>query len=84
MFDTDGDFDRFLMTFNRAFESAGFNRELLYLSDEELLLPSHTNNRMLLRRTPSLQKLRALYRGRVVHRSLKSWSERLRALLEVE
>lgn len=84
VFDTDGDFDRFLMTFNRAFESAGFNRELLYLSDEALLLPSHTNNRMLLRRTPSLQKLRALYRGRVVHRSLKSWSERLRALLEVE
>ena len=84
VFDTDGDFDRFLMTFNRAFESAGFNRELLYLSDEELLLPSHTNNRMLLRRTPSLQKLRALYRGRVVHRSLKSWSERLLAFLEVE
>ena len=28
VFGTDGDFDRF-MTFNRAFESAGFNRELL-------------------------------------------------------
>ena len=84
VFDTDGDFDRFLMTFNRAFESAGFNRELLYLSDEALLLPSHTNNRMLLRRTPSLQKLRALYRGRVVHRSPKSWSERLLTFLEVE
>ena len=84
VFDTDGDFDRFLMTFNRAFESAGFNRELLYLSDEELLLPSHTNNRMLLRRTPSLQRIRALYRGRVVHRSPKSWSERLLTFLEVE
>jgi hypothetical protein len=84
VFDTDGDFDRFLMTFNRAFESAGFNRELLYLSEEELLLPSHTNNRMLLRRTPSLQRIRALYRGRVVHRSPKSWSERLLTFLEVE
>ncbi len=77
LFNTEGSYESFLMTLNRAFEASGFQREMLFLTDEQLGQAAHVNGRMLLERTPSLQALRRLFSGRVIHRSLDSWKKNL-------
>lgn len=70
----------FLMTLNRAFEASGFQRELLFLTDEDLS-DWETNARMLLDRTPYLRALRTLFAGRVIHRTPENWRRNLLDLL---
>lgn len=77
LFNTEGSYESFLMTLNRAFEASGFQREMLFLTDEQLDQAAYVNGRMLLERTPSLQTLRRLFSGRVIHRSLDSWKKNL-------
>jgi len=78
---TDGSFTRFLPLLNRAFEAAGFRRELLALTEQELMQGQYAAYRMLIERTPALLELRRRYIGRVVHANPASWENGLRKLL---
>ncbi|NLO37844.1 MAG: zinc ribbon domain-containing protein [Clostridiaceae bacterium] len=81
---TGGSFEVFLPLLNRAFEAAGFRRELLALTEQELLQGRYAAYRMLIERTPSLLELRRRYAGRVVHANPTSWENGLRNLLAAQ
>lgn len=80
---TGGSFETFLPLLNRAFEAAGFRRELLALTEQELQQGRYAAYQMLIDRTPALQALRRHYIGRVVHANPASWENGLRKLLAV-
>ena len=70
LYNIEGSYERFLVTLNRAFEASGFQREMLFLTDEQLEHPDRELDRILMERTPSLQILRKQFAGRVIHRSV--------------
>ncbi|HPX92571.1 MAG TPA: hypothetical protein PK646_03615 [Bacillota bacterium] len=81
LFNIEGSYERFLVTLNRAFEASGFQREMLFLTDEQLEHPDRELDRILMERTPSLQILRKQFAGRVIHRSVESWKRSLQKQL---
>jgi hypothetical protein len=50
-----------------------FRREPIYLSDERLDEADYVKYKIALQRIPSLQLLRRLYIGRVIHSSPEQW-----------
>lgn len=71
-------FERLLPVLNRALEASELRREVFSspvdkLSDEA---------RMLIERTPAIDKLRRLYVGKAVHRTPKAWEESVASLME--
>lgn len=82
VFRTDGDFDRFMVMLNRAFEATHFQREVLFLTDEQLRQERYANALMLLVRTPALIYLKERFFDRVIHRSLESWTRNLKGKLQ--
>lgn len=73
IFKLNSTFEHFLPLLNRAMEATGLQREVVSLSDEEILKNQHADKRMLLERTPALQKLRQCFAGKAIHRSMDSW-----------
>lgn len=80
VFDVEEEWHTFVITLNRGLEAAGFGREAIYLSEEEL--KKKENGRMLVDRTPALQALRKKYLQRVIHNSPESWKKRIKEILE--
>jgi hypothetical protein len=72
-----GTFEDFLLLFNRAFEACRFRREFLTFTDTELLEKAAGSYKILIDRTPSLQRLRSLSAGRIIHSSPDAWEQKL-------
>ncbi len=77
-FRTGGAFEDFLQLFSRAFEACRFRREFLTFTDTELLEKASGAYKILVDRTPSLQRLRSLSAGRIIHSSPEAWEQKLR------
>ena len=69
----DTDFDSFARKLNIALEAIDFKREVIRLSDEELMRPENADYLMAFQRNRSLQFVRSCFVGRVIHRSVDSW-----------
>jgi len=78
---TDGDFDGCAMRLNRALEAISFRREVIRLTDEELLKSENADYCMASKRTASLKYVRANFAGRIIHNS--SWKHKLEEILEM-
>lgn len=74
---TGGDFLRSAAHLNRALEAISFKREVIRLTDEELLKPENVDYYMAAKRTASLQYIRKNFVGRVIHSSQESWERKL-------
>jgi hypothetical protein len=72
---TDGDFSRTAMSLNRALEATSFKREVIRLTDEELLKPENADYYMAAKRTASLQYIRRNFAKRLIHTD--TWKNRL-------
>ena len=66
---------------NRCMLDINFRREPIYLPDERLEEPDYVRYKTALRKIPSLQLLRNLYIGRVIHSSLEQWKSDVMNLL---
>ena len=75
VFRINGTFNTFLPILNRALEATKLQREILSLSDDELKKEQYADYRMAVDRTPSLQEIRKVFVGRVIHRSADSWKK---------
>ena len=71
------DFSRSAAHLNRALEAISFKREVIRLTDEELLKPENVDYYMAAKRTASLQYVRKNFAGRVIHSSPESWKRKL-------
>ncbi len=65
----------FLLSFNYSMLSVNFRREPIYLSDEALNAEKYEQYRQALRRVPGLNRLRALFAGRVIHNGFETWKK---------
>lgn len=81
VFETRGDYRRFLMTLNQAFEATSYRRQLLYLTKPDLHLKENAEIRMLLERTPALQELHKNFVGLINHHTVDSWHKNLQSML---
>lgn len=77
---TNGDFSGFAMQLNRSLEAIDYKREVIRLSDTELLRPENAIYYMAAKRTTSLQFVRSHFAGRVIHAKLSTWKQKLLAL----
>jgi len=78
----DGEVDRLIKTINRCMLDINFRREPVYLLDERLDEADYVKYKIALQRIPSLQILRNLYIGRVVHASPEQWKNDVMELLK--
>jgi len=78
IFRTGGTVEDFILLFNRDFEACRFRREFLTFTDAELLEKASGAYKILVDRTPSLQRLRSLSAGRIIHSSPDTWEQKLR------
>ncbi|MCL2784396.1 MAG: hypothetical protein FWD55_02960 [Propionibacteriaceae bacterium] len=74
---TNGNFELFARALNRALEAIDFKREVIRLTDAELLKPENARYAMANRRTAALQFVRANFVTRVIHSSLETWKQKL-------
>ena len=74
---TGGDFDGFAKQLNRALEAINFKREVIRLSDEELLKFENADYYMASKRTAALQFIRSNFVCRVIHSSPEKWKSNL-------
>ncbi len=68
-----GDWPAFARQIDRALEASAFQRGPVLLSEEELALPEHASEAMLVRRTPAIGLLRSCFAGRAIHSSRQRW-----------
>ena len=78
----DGEVDKLIKTMNRCMLDINFRREPIYLPDERLDEPDYVKYRIALQKIPSLQLLRNLYIGRVIHASPEQWKNDVMELLK--
>lgn len=69
-------------TINRCLRAINFRREPIYLPEEKLQEPKYWKYRFAISNHPELKVLRALFIGRVMHRSNEQWQKDVAALLE--
>jgi hypothetical protein len=74
--------DKSLKQINRDLISVNFRREPIYLTDEQLDSAAYVAYRRAVSKVPSLQELRRLFIGRVIHSSLEQWKASITQLLE--
>ena len=74
--------DKSLKQINRDLISVNFRREPIYLTDEQLDSTAYVAYRRAVSKVPSLQELRRLFIGRVIHSSLEQWKASITQLLE--
>jgi len=77
----EGDFEAFARQLNRALEAIDFRREVIRLSEGELLRPENARYRMAVQRNSALGLVRARLLGRVIHNG--GWQQRLLELWAV-
>jgi len=77
---TGGDAESFAMKLNRALEAIDFKREVIRLSDKELLKPENADYYMASKRTAALRFIRDSFVGRVIHSSPEAWRKKLKEL----
>jgi hypothetical protein len=73
--------DGFLRVVNRCMVDVNFRREPIYLSEDALDNPKYTAYRYAIAKLPSLQTLRSLFIGRVVHSTFDQWQGDVASLL---
>jgi hypothetical protein len=78
----DAEVDKLLKTINRCMLNINFRREPIYIPEEKLDEPDYVKYRIALQKIPSLQLLRNLYIGRVVHASQEQWKNDVMELLK--
>jgi hypothetical protein len=66
------------MQLNRALEAISFKREVIRLTDDELLKPEYAEYYMAAKRTASLQFIRKNFIGRLIHSSPEAWERKLK------
>ena len=77
---TRGNFEAFAKQLNRSLEAINFKREVIRLSDEELLQPQNADYLMAAKRTTALSFIRSNYTGRIIHTTLETWQQKLQSL----
>lgn len=77
----DKETDKLIRKINRCMLDINFRREPIYLPDERLDEADYIKYKIALRRIPSLQLLRNLYIGRVIHSSSEQWKSNVMELL---
>jgi hypothetical protein len=77
VYKTGGSFPVFAARLNRALEAISFKREVIRLTDEELLAPEYADYYMAQKCTASLQFVRASFADRVIHSSADAWKRKL-------
>ncbi|GHT79769.1 hypothetical protein FACS1894104_5020 [Actinomycetota bacterium] len=77
IYKTGGDFAIFAQQLNRALEAIDFKREVVRLTDEELLKPENANYYMAAKRTAALQFIRTNFAGRIIHSNPETWKKSL-------
>ena len=77
---TGGNFSGFARQINRALEAINFRREVIRLTDSELLKPENADYYMAAKRTAALRFVRSSFAGRVIHSSPNSWRRKLTEL----
>lgn len=78
----DSEVDRLIKTINRCMLDINFRREPVYLPDERLNEVDYVKYKIALQRIPSLQLLRNLFIGRVMHASPEQWKKDVMELLK--
>lgn len=73
--------DDFIAKTNRCMLTINFRREPIYIPDERLAEPEYQKYRFAIQKIPSLQTLRKLFVGRVIHSSLEQWKQDVTDLL---
>ena len=73
--------DDFITKMNRCMLTINFRREPIYLPEEKLAEPGYQKYRFAIQKIPSLQTLRELFVGRVIHSSLEQWKQDVMDLL---
>ena len=74
--------DSFFKNVNRCMIDINFRREPIYLSDDTLDNPKYAQYRFAVAKIPSLQALRNLFIGRVIHASFEQWKNDVTDLLD--
>jgi hypothetical protein len=77
----DKEMNELIERINRCMLDINFRREPIYLPDERLEEAEYVRYKTALRKIPSLQLLRNLYIGRVIHSSLDQWKSDIMNLL---
>ena len=74
---TQGDFAAFARQLSRSLEAIDFKREVIRLTDAELLKPENASYLMAAKRTAALRLVRSSFVGRVIHTSTETWKKKL-------
>ena len=77
---TGGNFTAFARKLNRALEAISFRREVIRLTDTELLKPENADYYMAAKRTAALQFIRLNFTGRAIHSGIDAWKRKLTQL----
>jgi len=77
----DKETDKLIERINRCMLDINFRREPIYLLDERLEESDYVKYKTALQKIPSLQLLRNLYIGRVIHSSSEQWKSDVMELL---
>jgi hypothetical protein len=80
--DLNKEFDDLTKKMSRCMIDINFRREPIYLPDERLDEPRYLKYKFALVRLPSLQILRSLFVGRVIHSSPEQWKKDVTDLLK--
>jgi hypothetical protein len=75
--------DELILYLNRCLQEVNFRREPIYLAEERLNDPRYSRYKYAIHRIPELRRLRSLFIGRVIHRSLEQWEKDIKTLVEV-
>jgi hypothetical protein len=78
----DPETDKLIKTLNRCLLDINFRREPIYLSDEKLEEAQYLKYKIALEKIPSLQILRDLFIGRIIHSSPEQWKNDVMDLLK--
>jgi len=80
--DLNKEVDKFITTINRCMLAINFRREPIFLPDEKLEDSRYQRYKFAVQKIPSLQTLRGLFIGRVIHASPEQWKEDVMDLLK--
>lgn len=74
---TAGNYDSFAKQLNRALEAISFKREVIRLTDNELLKAENADYLMALNYTSALKFIRENFVGRIIHTNIEAWKRKL-------
>ena len=77
----EGSWDLFRIKLGMALEAIDWKREVIRLTNEELMKPENEIYRMAEDRNEALRFIRSSFVGRAIHRSMESWKSQVNELL---